>query len=317
VKSADVQPYLTMATQYGWANFMFQTNQGPSAPAHLYLFGGTSAPSPGDDASGIFASENTNMDDGCLSPPGTLAQLIVGGDEGDSNQIYPCFEHLTIADLGVTWRYYTPGVKNIWTAPVAIQHICQPQGGICAGAQWDNVNTNPTNVLDDIASGSLAQVSWVIPTGQNSDHPLQNKGTGPSWVASIVNAIGMSAYWKDTAIIVTWDDWGGWYDHEAPVLNTTGYEGGFRVPLLFVSAYTAVGTVSNVRTDFGGILRFVEGNFGLGQGVLGFADARATANLSEFYDLSRSPRVFKRIQAPLGAAHFLLDKTPASDPDDD
>ncbi|MGB6383647.1 MAG: alkaline phosphatase family protein [Terriglobales bacterium] len=317
VKPSDVQPYLDLAEQYGWANYMFQTNEGSSAPAHQYLFGGTSAPSAQDDAAGIFVAEDNGMSTGCLSAPGTLAWLIVRGVESPANRIYPCFERNTMGDLGLSWRYYTPSVKNLWTAPVDIQHICQPSGGICAGEDWKNLSIGPKNVLTDIVHGKLAQVSWVIPTGQNSDHPRTNTGGGPSWVASIVNAIGNSPYWQNTAIIVTWDDWGGWYDHEPPVLNGNGYEAGFRVPMLFISAYTPAGTVSNVRSDFGSILRFVEGNFGIDQGALGFADARATSNLSEFYNLSQSPRVFGQIRAPLAASHFLLDTTPATDPDDD
>jgi phospholipase C len=317
VRPSDVQPYLDLAGSYGWANYMFQTNQGPSAPAHQYLFGGTSAPSAEDDAAGIFVAENDGMSTGCLSAPGTLARLIVGGIISPANRIYPCFERTTMGDLGLTWRYYTPTFKSLCTAPVDIQHICQPSGGVCTGAEWKNLTIPSAYVLKDIASGNLAQVSWVIPRGQDSDHPGKNQGGGPSWVASIVNAIGNSPYWQSTAIIVTWDDWGGWYDHEPPVLNGNGYESGFRVPLLFISAYTPPGTVSNVRSDFGSILRFVERNFGIGQGALGFADARATSNLSEFYNLPQPPRVFDRIRAPFDASYFILDTTPATDPDDD
>ena len=312
-----LDPYLELATQYGWANYMFQTNQGPSAPAHQYLFGGTSAPSAEDDAAGIFVAENDGMSTGCLSAPGTLARLIVGGVISPANRVYPCFERTTMGDLGLTWRYYTPTFKSLCTAPVDIQHICQPSGGVCTGAEWKNLTTPPAYVLKDIANGNLAQISWVIPRGQDSDHPGKNQGGGPSWVASIVNAIGNSPYWQNTAIIVTWDDWGGWYDHEPPVLNGNGYESGFRVPLLFISAYTPPGTVSNVRSDFGSILRFVEGNFGVGQGALGFADARATSNLSEFYDLLQPSRVFDRIRAPLDGSYFILNTEPATDPDDD
>src|SRR5579862_326662 len=315
--SGILKPYLNLATQYGWANYMFQTNQGPSFPAHQLLFGGTSAPSAADDAADIFVSEDDGMSAGCLAAPGTVARLIVDGVESAKNRVYPCFERNTVGDLGLSWRYYAPSVKNIWTAPVAIQHICGPSGGVCAGAEWKNITTGPANVLKDITNGKLAQVSWVIPTGQNSDHPRTNTGGGPSWVASIVNAIGNSSYWNNTAIIVTWDDWGGGYDHEPPTLNSNGYEAGFRVPLLFISAYTPVGTVSNVRSDFGSILRFVEGNFGIGQGALGFADSRATSDLSEFYDFSRRQRPFSQIPAKFGADHFLLDTTPATDPDDD
>src|SRR5437868_10602121 len=81
----------------------------------------------------------------------------------------------------------------------------------------------------------LPAVSWVIPTGQASDHPGNNNGTGPSWVASIVNAIGGSSYWSNTAVIITWDDWGGWYDHVPPpkvIADRTSWGSGLclRVP---------------------------------------------------------------------------------------
>jgi phospholipase C len=84
-------------------------------------------------------------------------------------------------------------------------------------------------------------VSWIIPDGAFSDHAALNNGGGPSWVASIVNAIGNSPYWANTAIIITWDDWGGWYDHVRPkviddgVSWGSGYVYGFRVPLIVVS----------------------------------------------------------------------------------
>jgi phospholipase C len=74
------------------------------------------------------------------------------------------------------------------------------------GPDWTgNVVIPETKVLADIANGQLAQVSWVIPDGASSDHASSNDGSGPSWVASIVNAIGTSPYWSDTAIIITWE----------------------------------------------------------------------------------------------------------------
>ncbi len=223
-----LNPYLQMAKQYGWANYMFQTNQGPSFPAHQFLFGGTSAPSAADDAAGIFASENmsiTNNSAGCIAEVGTTVTLI--DPKGENKWMYPCFEHSTVSDLmtsGFTWRYYSPIAGSIWTAPNAIQHICQSSGpgGNCTGQEWnDNVDLTPSDVLNDIGACQLRSVSWVIPTGANSDHAGVNDGGGPSWVASIVNAIGTSnrcdnhtGYWNNTAILITWDDWGGWYDHE-------------------------------------------------------------------------------------------------------
>jgi phospholipase C len=337
--TGTLNPYLTLAKQYGWANFMFQTNQGPSFPAHQFIFGATSAPNAMDDHIGTFASENmsgTGTGAGCIAQSGVLVQLIdSNGVEDPSNKIFPCFEHDTVADLlkprSITWRYYTPGAGSIWTGPNAINHICQPVNGQCTGPDWvNNVDLKPADVLTDVSSPTcnLRQVSWVIPTGQNSDHARSNNGGGPSWVASIVNAIGNSpcknpdgsSYWESTAIFITWDDWGGWYDHEPPTILAApqgGYQLGFRVPMIVVSAFTPAGLINNNRHDFGSILRFVEHNFGIPEGSLTFADARATNDLTGFFRLNQPPRPFQPIASALTASFFLNDKSKPIDPDDD
>jgi phospholipase C len=331
-----LNPYLTMATSYGWANYMFQTNQGPTFPAHQFLFGGTSAPSAADDAAGTFASSNmfpdvSNPIAGCIALSSTHVDLVYAS--GKTGTIYPCFEHQTLSDLlesvNITWKYYTPGNGSIVTAPNAIDHICmpnQPTGGSCTGSDWANVVAKPTQVLTDISNCKLAGVTWVTPSGKNSDHANSNDGGGPSWVASIVNAVGNNkkcsdgeTYWDNTAILITWDDWGGWYDHEPPTI-LAGAEGdfqyGFRVPFIVVSAYTTAAYIDNNRMDFGTILRFIESNFGIEEGALNFADARSKNDLSEFFDLKLVPRVFQKIPAPLDASYFLNDKRPATEPDD-
>jgi phospholipase C len=334
--ASTLNPYLTLATSYGWANYMFQTNQGPSFPAHQFLFGGTSAPSAADDAIGTFAAENmspyTAPAAGCVALAGTTVKLVT--PQGEKQSIYPCFDHETMADLldsiGVSWKYYTESNGSIWTAPNAIEHICVPSaptGGTCTGSDWVNdVVIKPAQVLTDIANCKLAQVNWVIPNGLNSDHPKGNTGGGPAWVASIVNAIGNNpkcadneVYWDNTAILLTWDDWGGWYDHEPPTFLAGAqgdYQYGFRVPFIIISAYTPAAYVDNNRMDFGTILRFVEQNFGIAEGALDFADARASGNLTEFFSLNQVPRVFQTIPASLDANYFVNDKTPPTDPDD-
>ena len=148
-------------------------------------------------------------------------------------------------------------------------------------------------------------------------------------MSSIVNAVGQStcknpdgsSYWSTTAIIVTWDDWGGWYDHEAPTIEPFpqgGYQMGFRVPLLVVSAYTPAGFIGNAREDFGSMVRFVEHNFGIAEGSLTFADARGgTGDLMEFFSLSNLPRAFQAIKAPLSAQYFLNEKPSGQPLDED
>ena len=337
-----VNPYLTLATQYGWANYMFQTNQGPSFPAHQFIFGGTSAPSRADDMSGIFAAENMapiGVSAGCNAAATTRVELIAPSMNPppygvENSSIFPCFDHQTMADLITDWKYYAAGLGSIWLAPNAIEHICLPTDGKCTG--WGNHvdSSKPAQVLTDIANCNLRTLTWVTPTAANSDHARSNDGGGPSWVASIVNAIGNSTctdtvdrktltFWQDTAIFITWDDWGGWYDHEAPTFlaGVQGdYQYGFRVPLIVVSAYTPQGYVDDQRHDFGSILRFIEFNFaslGLREGELGFADSRATTDLTEFFRTSRAPRTFTPIPAPKSADFFIHDPRPPEPPDDD
>ena len=226
--TGSVQPYLDIVKAYGWGNYMFQTNQGPSYPAHQFLFGATSAPSAADDHKGIFAAGNggAGLAIGCTALPTTTVPLINPlGDE--FTQIYPCFEHQTVSDLldaqGVSWRYYgsdVPGAfiefdaGGIWIAPNSIKHICVPVDQECTGTEWTaHLEFTPSAVLSDISTPkcNLRGVSWVIPDAIDSDHSWDVRNTGgPSWVASIVNAVGNSkctnldgsTYWDSTAIII-------------------------------------------------------------------------------------------------------------------
>jgi phospholipase C len=337
---ADVQAYLTMAQTYAFGDRMFQTNEGPSFPAHQFIISGTSAPTA---TSTLFASENPTPDvnsnaAGCVALATTTVKVIDStGSETDNAAIYPCFEHPTLTDslddAGLTWRYYAPAEGSIWTAPDAIAHMCVPSeaaGGICTGPDFTAANPkvvlNQTQsnaqILTDIASNQLQDVSWVIPTGDDSDHAENNDGCGPSWVTSIVNAIGNSPYWSNTVIILTWDDWGGWYDHVPPpnvLVNCSqwgcGYVYGFRVPLLVISPYiTKPGYISHANHDFGSILKFIEEQYKLPS--LNYADANALDDLSDLFNFSQPPIAFTAIAAPSNTAACMSDSTP-SDPDDD
>ncbi len=385
VQEPDVDPYFTIAQTYGYGNYMFQTNQGPSFEAHQFLFSGTSAPDQiGDDYDEScqqycnggscplchfwFAAELEQYPNNTYGCPGTTKTLMqiepldnneYAGYKGKKYQAgYPCYNHPSLPTLldaqKITWGYYThhdrsgfPAATSLWTAPNAISAICGTldQNNNCTGQDWTNYvskyfpNTSPnyTNsyspILTDLGADpydppqcALPAVSWVVPDGAWSDHGGAGQATtagGPSWVAAIVNAVGgwyldgtntwkqtachnpdgSPMYWGNTAIIVTWDDWGGWYDHVLPWhCNVTGqcsgygdnesgdYTYGFRVPLLVVSAYTGTwngttwtgGYLSGACTpsttpcpnygqadqyvhDFGSILNFVEYVFGIAQ----------------------------------------------------
>ncbi|MGA2377228.1 MAG: alkaline phosphatase family protein [Candidatus Sulfotelmatobacter sp.] len=332
----EVAPYLTMAQTYAFADHMFQTNEGPSFPAHQFIISGTSAPTA---TSTLFVSENPAKQAeaaGCIAPADQTVRVIdAAGSETSNPAIYPCFEHPTLTDsldaANISWRYYAPSAGSIWTAPDAIEHMCQPNaptGGDCVGPDW--TGTSPkvvigqtqsnAQILTDIQNNQLQQVSWVIPTGQDSDHALSNDGCGPSWVTSIVNAIGNSQYWSNTVIILTWDDWGGWYDHVPPAVIAngsswgSGYLYGFRVPMVVMSPYAKPAYISHGTHDFGSILKFIETNFNLPS--LGYADAPAD-DLSDIFNFSQTPVVFQTITPPSNTASCLADPSPATDPDDD
>jgi phospholipase C len=335
--SGVLNPYLTLATSYGWGNQFFHTQQGASLPAHQYLFGATSAPTEADDHQGTFESGNSGFHQisGCAAASGATVPVInSAGDEFE--RIFPCFHHHVLSDLlkpaGKTWRYYGNGSGSQWIAPNAIYHICTPVvNGQCTGKDWKkNVEPVPSAILSDtLTKCKLRDVSWAIPDGTNSDHSgFTYRTGGPSWVASIVNAVGQStcknpdgsSYWDSTAIIITWDEWGGWYDHVPPMIEKTpwgNFEMGFRVPLIVVSAYTSPGFISNTPADFGSVIRFVEQNFGIRAGSLTFADARGFAsNLTEYFNLGSSPRTFTPISTPLSVQHFI-NTPPSGDPPDD
>ena len=225
-----LDPYFQIANQYGFANYMFQTNQGPSFPAHQFLLSGTSAPVSYDHNDGCsaydvlcyewFAAENNVAPDstwGCTTSD-NIFQIDTNGAEyqyQQGNGIYnngvPCYDHPTLVDLldnaqpnPITWKYYARSAAGLWTAPSAIKAICGLQNGKCNSNDWnqnvaavfpDQGGYGSTPILDDIANCNLSNVSWVIPDGNWSDHAGQQNSpgdAGPSYVAAIVNAIGNS-----------------------------------------------------------------------------------------------------------------------------
>ncbi len=325
VNPADVAPYFWIATHYGFANRMFQSNQGPSFAAHQFLFGGTSQVTALD----LFFAANDTLpvsggSNGCDAPSNKSVALV--GPKQATRKAFPCFEHSTLSDLidaapPLSWRYYAPNEGSIWTAPNAIKHICRAAGmpKVCSGPSFTNgeVVIDPPQILKDISGGKLASVSWVNPYGFESDHPTGNDGSGPAWVASIVNAVGQSAYWPNTVILILWDDWGGWYDHVPPPIDAKypWYENGFRVPLLVVSAYTPPGYVSTATHTFGSVLKFIETAFGLPLIPPGFfADARAD-DLSDFFNFNAQAAPFTPVPGARMPEFFDQRKHRQSDPD--
>jgi phospholipase C len=304
VERSQVQPYWDMAKQYVLAAHMFPTEFGPSWTGHITLVAGTDNLSP-DLAVADFSSGAFNS---CDSPQGTQTSTV---DQYRHEDIdggpFPCFTQFrSMADsldaAGVSWKYYVTKIKHagIWSPFEAIKDVRR-------GPDWQKDLVQPeTQVLTDAQTGNLAQVSWVTPNKTDSDHPASHSDRGPSWVSSIVNAIGKSQYWNSTAIVVVWDDWGGFYDNAPPPqLDFRGL--GIRVPCLIISPYAKKGYVSKTDYEFGSILKFMEEAFSLpplGSTSDGYTDTRANS-LDDSFDFTQAPRAFKKIKSKYPMQDFL------------
>lgn len=303
IKKSDVLPYWKLAEQYTLGDRMFQSNTGPSFVAHQYMISGQSGGVSGNPTGNVW---------GCDAAPGTTAPIL-GPNGTEMPGVYPCFDYETMADLldakGVSWKYYAPAPASdqyfLLSAYQAIRHIRY-------GPDWTkNIVTPETQILNDIARGQLAQVTWVVPAFNNSDHP-GSPAQGPQWVANIVNAIGASSYWDSTTIFIAWDDWGGWYDHvNPPQVDSMGL--GFRVPVIVVSPYAKQGYVSHVTHESSGFLRYIEEVFGLPS--LGTRDSIAD-DFSDCFNYSQTVKPYAMIQTNLNTS-FFLSQRPSGPPDDD
>ncbi len=268
VDPQDIQPYWDMAKQYVLADNAFQTQGSESFTAHQDLIAGGTAIEPSQSV----IDDPTYWPWGCDAPAGVRTSLLTTKgkylqDKGPS----PCFEYETMRDLldaaAISWKFYAVKVNGgnagIWSAFQAIDAVRHSK-------EWGtNVTWPDTKIFDDIKEGHLPAVSWITPDGLNSDHPAEvnpkndkAEDEGPSWVASVVNAIGQSKYWKSSAIVVLWDDWGGFYDHVPPPFYDDQGGLGFRFPMIIISPYVQP-HVEHTQYETASVLKFIEKNWNL------------------------------------------------------
>jgi phospholipase C len=309
VKQDLIVPYWTMAHQYVLLDHLFPTEFGGSFTAHLTLIAGTDNLTP-TTAEVDFPSA---APDDCDSPPGTHSDVLDNLRKETYDGPYPCFTQFntiakTLDAANVSWKIYATHVLDagMWEPFEAIKAVRY-------GSDWSHDIIAPQKrVIMDAKDGNLASVTWVTPTPQDSDHPAYFSDRGPSWVASVVNAVGESRYWDSSAIIVLWDDWGGWYDNAPPPqLDFRGL--GIRVPCLIISPYARKGYVEHVEHEYGSILKLIEQMYGLpplGSRADGYTDTRANGLLGVF-DFTQKPRPFVPIKAKYPPSAFLTE--PPSD----
>jgi phospholipase C len=267
---------------------VFASAHGPSFPNHLYTIAAQSG----------GAIDNPRRDDvisntfGCDAPPEQLVQVV--DSEGTIEEVPPCFDFLTEGDLlnraRIPWAYYAAQEDQagyIWSAYSAIRRYREDP------RRWRRHIFPVDRVIEDIEAGLLPPVTWITPRFPLSEHPEYSFCRGENWSTKVINAIMRSPMWRDTAIFLTWDDYGGFYDHvPPPQVDRMGF--GFRVPMLLISPYARRGLVSHELGEFSSVLRFIEDNWGLSR--LTHRDRRATPLLSAF-DFEQRPR--PRMPLPL------------------
>jgi phospholipase C len=319
--SIETDPYLRLARMYVLSDRTFQSNVDQSFASHLYLVAAQAARAV-DVPSGVPW--------GCDAAPRTRVRTL-RDDRSFGESVFPCFGLKSLGDeldsRRVSWRMYAPAVHpyRVWRefrsqgirrpAPptdVDFGEVWNSYDAIAGdryGPDWaTNMVSPPERVVSDVRHGDLAQVTWVIPRWRNSDHPRNMSDTGPSWIASIVNAIGESRFWKSTVIFVIWDDSGGWYDHVRP--PQLDYDGlGFRVPLLVISPYARHGVVVHTQYESASILRFTEELFSIPQ--LAASDRRA-ADLRDCFDFRQRVVPFQPIASFYG--NQVLQNLPSGPP---
>ena len=265
---SDLPILWNYAQQFGLSDNFFTSASTSSTPNHLYMVAGQSG--------GIF---DTNPDDGYVgsTPNHLVLSMTPNGVEYLQFPALTCNSILhELNHAGISWRYYNE--EAIWMAPAFFE----------ATAHSPNMVKNTDQIVADVSDGELAMVSWVCPTDPYSDHPANPVGPAQNYLARLVNAVMNSDYWGSTAIFVTWDDWGGFYDHVVPPV-VDAYGLGLRVPLLVISPYAKPGYVSHVQGEFSSLAKFIEENWGL-PSLRQRDSLDSTSSLMDFFDFSQPPQ---------------------------
>jgi phospholipase C len=200
---------------------------------------------------------------GGFNPPSTPTPLLAWTD-----LTYLLYEH------NVSWGYYVfNGTQPDCENPAAM--TCPP---VQQGPQTPGI-FNPLPYFTDVhqdnqvgniqaignfytaaQAGNLPSVSWVVPSQQVSEHPSSWIGTGQAYVTGLINAVMESPDWGSTAIFLSWDDWGGFYDHvDPPMVDQAGY--GLRVPGLVISPYAKPGYIDHQVLSHDAYVKFIEDDF--------------------------------------------------------
>jgi phospholipase C len=283
----DIPNYWSYAHNFVLQDRMFEPTSSWSVPAHLYMVSAWSAHCPDPTQPSTCQTDLGFTDTDGMQSSDPLVQQINGAAAGiltptdadnvDGSPQQPDYGWTDITYLlhryGVSWRYYL----TVGTEPDCPSGTmaCAPRPQVVSTPEiWNPLPDFQTvhndhqlgdivpdsQLYTDAAAGHLPAVSWVIPSGDNSEHPFATISRGQHHVTRVINAIMRSPDWSSTAIFLAWDDWGGFYDHVSPpVVDGQGY--GLRVPGLVISPYARRAYIDHQTLSFDAYLKFIEDDF--------------------------------------------------------
>ncbi len=250
----QIPNYWKYASRFSLADHFFSTVLGSSFPNHLVTVSGQNM-GVTDNPTHLGALRSW----GCDAGPGVSADAY---RSGKMVGVYPCFTAKTLVDEAnakkVSWKYYAPPQGTfgyIWSTLDAFKQIRNSK-------QWRTNVVNPGQFDTDVKDGKLPAISWLTSDLKTSDHPPASICAGENWTVGRIDEIMQSPLWKSTVIVLTWDDFGGFYDHVAPP-RTAPYELGPRVPTIVISPYARPHSIYRSRLDFSSIVKYVEDQFNL------------------------------------------------------
>ncbi len=280
---ADIPNYWTYAKDFVLQDHMFEPNASWSLPAHLFEVSAWSA---------YCKTHSAASCKNALQNPGLPTDFNVNPRASTTGKKPPIYAWTDITYLlhksKVSWGYYVlPGTEPDCEDDNAM--TCAPirQDGKTPGiwnplpffdtvrqdGQEKNIQS-VSNFYSEAKAGKLPAVSWVVPSGSVSEHPPSNVTAGQTYVTSLIDTIMKSPDWSSTAIFLTWDDWGGFFDHvKPPTIDQNGY--GLRVPGIVISPYAKVGYIDHQTLSFDAYLKFIEDRFLVGQRLDPKTDGRA------------------------------------------
>ncbi len=303
---SDIPNYWLYARTFSLADNFFSNVMAASFPNHLWTITTVNR----DVSENPILPIKFPIRWGCDSPAGTRTPQRRAN--GSVAYTFPCFRIKTLGSVmnqyNVSWKYYappqdTPGYQ--WSAYDAIYDIRNTE-------EWGKHVVAPSAFEADVASGNLPAVSWLVPSSITSEHPPYVACDGENWTVQKINAImNNPTLWATTAIIVTWDDFGGFYDHVAPPVGPNPQiQYGFRVPALIISPYAKPHFVDHEFYTFTSLLSFAEKVFNLPP--INAVDASSTALLNAF-DWAQAPLpplVLQTRTCPPRVANSLMGEDP-------